>query len=160
MNSKDFIKKPLDHIDLSILRILQKNGRMQNLALSKKVSLSPGPCLIRVRKLKKDGYIRHYRAELNAEKLGFSLLAYIEITIPYMTPTKYDTFKKAIDTIPEIEECHMLAGRCDYLIKVRCRDINSYRKLLNEKILVIASISQARTFIVMEQVKHVNELNI
>ena len=153
------IDKKLDRTDLKILHILQKQGRISNVDLSAKVSLSPAPCLSRVKKLEADGYIKGYRAELDANKLGLGLLVYIEITLDRTTSDVFEKFKQAVRLIPEIEECHMVAGGFDYLIKVRCRDMDAYRKLLGEKITALTGISQTHTYVVMEQVKSDNELH-
>lgn len=151
-------KKP-DRTDLKILRILQKAGRISNVDLSRKVNLSPAPCLVRVKRLEDEGYIRSYRAELDSHKLGLALLVYIEITLDRTTPDVFEKFKEAVQAIPEIEECHMVAGGFDYLIKVRCSDMDAYRKILGEKITTITGVSQTHTYVVMEQVKSKNELN-
>ncbi|MFT7458100.1 MAG: Lrp/AsnC family leucine-responsive transcriptional regulator [Planctomycetota bacterium] len=150
----------LDRIDLNILSLLQKNGRISNVDLSQRVNLSPAPCLVRVKRLEKDGFIRGYRAELDPVSLGLNLLAFVEITLDRTTPDVFDKFKQAIQLIPEIEECHMVAGGFDYLIKVRCADMDSYRRILGEKIAAISGISQTHTYVVMEQVKTTNEINI
>ncbi len=154
------MKEQLDRIDLKILRILQRNGRMSNIELSKRVNLSPAPCLARVRRLEKSGYITGYKAELNPELLGFSLLAYVEITLDRTTPDVFEKFKQAVQDVPEIEECHMVAGGFDYLIKVRSPDMDTYRKILGEKIATLPGVLQTHTYVVMEQVKRAGELNI
>ena len=154
------MKDRIDRIDLKILRVLQGNGRMSNIELSRLVNLSPAPCLARVRRLEKTGYINGYKAELNAELLGLSLLAYVEVTLDRTTPDVFERFKQAVRDVPEIEECHMVAGGFDYLIKVRSPDMDAYRKILGEKIATIPGILQTHTYVVMEQVKHAGELNI
>ena len=150
----------LNQIDLKILRLLQAEGRISNIELSRRVNLSAAPCLTRMKKLEKEGYIRRYRAELDPAKLGLSLLAYVEITLDRTTPDVFTLFKDSVQLISEIEECHMVAGGFDYLIKVRCKDMDAYRKILGEKIASITGISQTHTYVVMEQVKCTNELNI
>jgi Lrp/AsnC family transcriptional regulator, leucine-responsive regulatory protein len=97
---------------------------------------------------------------LNPVSLGLGLLAFVEITLDRTTPDVFEKFKQAILTIPEIEECHMVAGGFDYLIKVRCADMDGYRNILGAKIAAINGISQTHTYVVMEQVKSSNELNI
>ena len=150
----------LDRIDLNILRILQGQGRISNVELSQLVNLSPAPCLARVKKLEQQGLIKAYRAELDAQSLGLSLLAYVEVTLHRTTPDVFDKFREAVQTIDEIEECHMVAGGFDYLIKVRCRDMDDYRRVLGEKIASINDISQTHTYVVMEQIKTSSSLNI
>jgi len=153
------VEKIPDKLDLKILRIMQRNGRISNVDLSRQVNLSPAPCLTRLKKLEDAGYISAYRAELNADKLGLSLLAFVEITLDRTTPDVFDKFRNAIQQIPDIEECHMVAGGFDYLIKVRCSSMDAYRKMLGEKIAAIEGISQTHTYVVMEQVKNTSELN-
>ena len=154
------MRDQLDRIDLKILRELQDNGRISNIDLSRRVNLSPAPCLARVRRLEKTGYITGYKAELNPELLGLSLLAFVEITLDRTTPDVFEKFKQAVQDVPEIEECHMVAGGFDYLVKVRSSDMDAYRKILGEKIAVIPGVLQTHTYVVMEQVKRSGELNI
>ncbi len=154
------MKTHLDRIDLKILRLLQGNGRISNLDLSRRIHLSPAPCLARVRRLEQAGYISRYRAQLNPELLGMSLLAFIEITLDRTTPDVFEKFKQAVQEVPEIEECHMVAGGFDYLVKVRSADMEAYRKILGEKVVTIPGVLQTHTYVVMEQVKQTGELNI
>ena len=154
------MKDQLDRIDLKILRVLQRAGRISNIELSREVNLSAAPCLARVRRLEKTGYISGYKAVLNPELLGLSLLAYVEITLDRTTPDVFERFKQAVRDVPEIEECHMVAGGFDYLVKVRSPDMDTYRKTLGERIATIPGILQTHTYVVMEQVKLAEELNI
>ncbi len=154
------MKDQPDRIDLRILDVLQGNGRISNIDLSRKVNLSPAPCLARVRRLEKSGYISGYKAVLNPEKLGLSLLAYVEITLDRTTPDVFEKFKQAVRDVPEIEECHMVAGGFDYLIKVRSPDMDTYRKILGDRIATIPGVLQTHTYVVMEQVKRSGKLNI
>ena len=154
------MKAQLDRIDLKILRVLQGNGRISNIDLSRRINLSPAPCLARVRRLEKAGYITGYKAELNPELLGLSLLAFVEITLDRTTPDVFEKFKQAVQDVPEIEECHMVAGGFDYLVKVRSSGMDAYRKILGEKIAAIPGVLQTHTYVVMEQVKRSGELNV
>ena len=154
------MKAQLDRIDLKILRVLQGNGRISNIDLSRRINLSPAPCLARVRRLEKAGYITGYKAELNPELLDLSLLAFVEITLDRTTPDVFEKFKQAVQLVPEIEECHMVAGGFDYLVKVRSPDMDAYRKILGDKIAAIPGVLQTHTYVVMEQVKRSGELNV
>ena len=116
--------------------------------------------LARVKRLERDGIIRGYRAELDTVSLGLNLLAFAEVTLDRTTPDVFEKFKQTVQTIAEIEECHMVAGGFDYLVKVRCADMENYRRILGEKIAAINGISQTHTYAVMEQVKTTNEINI
>ncbi len=152
--------KDLDRIDRNILNELQTDGRISNVELSKRVGLSPTPCLERVKRLEKQGYINGYVALVNPHYLGASLLVFIEITLTRDTPDVFDHFNKAVQLLDEIQECHLVSGDFDYLLKTRVPDMSAYRKLLGETLLKLPSISDTRTYVVMEEVKQTNKIAI
>jgi Lrp/AsnC family leucine-responsive transcriptional regulator len=117
----------LDRIDLRILAVLQRDGRISNLKLAEAVSLSATAVLARVQRLTKEGYISGYEARLNPQKLGAAMLVFIEVLLDRTTPNVFDEFKAAVQVRPEIMECHMVAGGFDYLVKIRVADMNHYR---------------------------------
>jgi len=142
----------LDRIDLAILSELQQNGRISNVALAQSINLSPSPCLERVKRLEADGFISGYEAKLNAEKLGVAMSAFIQVTLDRTTADVFDEFKQELVKIPQVAECHMVAGGFDYLVKIRMSDIQEYRKLLG--ILVdLPGVAQTHTYMVIEEVK-------
>lgn len=145
--------RALDKIDLNILRYLQKDGRLSNVKLAQLVNLSPTPCLERVRRLEKEGYIRGYVALLDAKLLDAALVSFIEVSLDRTTTQALDKFRDEIMRMEEVQECHMVAGGFDYLIKVRTRDMEHYRKFLGEKLSVIEEISTTHTYVVMEEIK-------
>lgn len=145
--------KPLDRIDIRILRELQTDGRLANVDLAKKVSLSPTPCLERVRRLEREDYIQGYRAILNPEKLNASLIAFVEVTLDRTTTAALDRFNEAIRRLDEVLECHMVGGGFDYLVKIRLPDMGHYRRFLGEQLAAIPGVSQTHTYVVMEEVK-------
>ncbi|MDD6176610.1 MAG: leucine-responsive transcriptional regulator Lrp [Succinivibrionaceae bacterium] len=152
--------KALDRIDRNILTELQNDGRLSNVELSKRVGLSPTPCLERVRRLEKNGYILGYSARLNPKALGASLLVFVEISLNKSSPDVFERFNKAVQELPDIQECHLVSGSFDYLLKTRVSDMSAYRKLLSETILKLPCMSDTRTFVVMEEVKHTQGLVI
>lgn len=145
--------KALDAIDRKILRILQEDGRITNVDLSRKVNLSPTPCLERVRRLERDGYILGYRARLNPAKLDSGLLVFAQVTLDRTTPDVFERFKQDVMGVPQVLECHMVAGGFDYLIKVRVADMAAYRLLLGDHLAKLPGILQTHTYVVMEEVK-------
>jgi len=145
--------KPLDRIDCNILKILQQDGRISNVKLAKVINLSPTPCLERVKRLEKEGYIKGYIALLDSELLGAALVSFIEVSLDRTTTRALDNFRREMARMEEVQECHMVAGGFDYLIKVRTRDMAHYRKFLGEKLSGIADISSTHTYMVMEEVK-------
>jgi Lrp/AsnC family transcriptional regulator, leucine-responsive regulatory protein len=143
----------LDRADRTILRILQEDGRMTNARLAELVRLSPAACLERVKRLTRDGFIRGYRAELNPDKLGAGMLAFIEVKLDRTTPDVFEQFKQAVRALPAVQECHMVAGGFDYLVKVRVQDMAAYRSLMGQSIWSLPGIRETHTYPVMEEVK-------
>ncbi|MGB0894093.1 MAG: leucine-responsive transcriptional regulator Lrp [Parashewanella sp.] len=152
--------KDLDRIDRNILNELQLDGRISNVELSKRVGLSPTPCLERVKRLEKQGYINGYTALVNPHLLGASLLVFVEITLNRDTPDVFDNFNRAVQTLDDIQECHLVSGDFDYLLKARVADMSAYRQLLGETLLKLPSVSDTRTYVVMEEVKQTNKIAI
>ena len=150
----------LDRIDRQILAALQADGRITNLALAKKVNLTPTPCLERVRRLERDGYIKGYTAILDPKLLDAGLLVYVEISLLRNSPDAFSDFRREASKLTGILECHLVSGNFDYLIKARVKDMDEYRKLLGEKILALPGVSDSRSYVVMEEVKETTALQI
>ncbi len=143
----------LDRIDKNILSELQKDGRISNADLSKRVGLSATPCLERVRRLEREGYITGYKAILNPAKLGAGVLVFVEITLNKNQPDVFEQFNKAVQNLPDLQECHLVSGNFDYLLKARVSDMTAYRKLLSDTILRLPCVNDTHTYVVMEEVK-------
>lgn len=145
--------KSIDRIDRRILSELQKDGRVSNVELARRVGLSPTPCLERVKRLEKSGYILGYTAVLNPALLDAELLVYVEIRLARTSPDVFGEFKKAVLDLPQVMECHLVTGSFDYLVKARVPNIGAYRELLSETLLSLPSVVGSQTFVVMEPVK-------
>ena len=143
----------LDPVDRKILAELQQNGRISNQELSKRINLSPTPCLNRVRRLERDGIITGYRAMVDPEALDAGLLVLVQVVLDRTTPDVFDVFKDAVRDMPEVLECHMVSGGFDYLIKARVRDMAAYREFLGKTLVSLPSVRETHTYVVMEQVK-------
>jgi len=152
--------KQLDRIDRNILIELQKNARISNVELSKRVGLSPTPCLERVKRLEKEHYILGYQAKLNPAKLDVALLVLVEITLTKTSPDVFDDFAKAVHDIDVIQECHLVSGDFDFLLKTRVKDMLAYRQLLGDTLLRLPAVSESRTYVVMDEIKSSNMLPI
>jgi Lrp/AsnC family leucine-responsive transcriptional regulator len=155
---KQVTTKKIDRIDRNILNELQKNGRLANVELSKRVGLSPTPCLERVKRLEKDNYIMGYSAILNPAKLDAALLVLVEITLTKTSPDVFNDFAKAVHELDVIQECHLVSGDFDFLLKTRVADMAAYRNLLGDTLLRLPAVSESRTYVVMEEVKSTNIL--
>ncbi len=145
--------RPLDRIDRALLRRLQQDGRVPVAQLAREVHLSVTPCAERVKRLEEEGYIRGYYALLDPAKLNQALLAYIQVQLDRTTPDVFERFKTAMLDLPEVMECQMVAGGFDYLLKVRVRDMDAYRRLLGDHVATVRGVQQTHSYFVMEEVK-------
>jgi Lrp/AsnC family leucine-responsive transcriptional regulator len=152
--------KKLDAIDLAILDALQRDGRMPNVTLAKTVGLSATPCAERVRALEAAGIIVGYHAQLDAGELDLGLTVFIEIAIDRTSEDAFNAFRTAVMTIPEVAECHMVAGGFDYLLKVLVHDMAAYRRFLGDVLAKVPGIRETRSYAVMERVKEVREIDL
>ncbi len=150
----------LDRTDKRILREIQGNGRISNVDLARRVNLSATPCLERVRRLEQAGFIRDYVAVLDPQRMDVGMLVYVEVTLDRTTPDVFDRFKEAISERPEVQECHMVAGGFDYLLKVRVPDMPAYRTFLGEGLTAAPGVRETHTYVVMEEIKETTELEI
>ncbi len=145
-------KSALDRTDRRLLRLLQADGRLSIAELARQVHLSATPCLERVRRLERDGYIRGYVADLDPALLGAALIAFVQIQLDRTTPDVFNRFKEGVVRLDPVQECHMVAGGFDYLLKVRIADMAAYRRFL-EDLAALPGIEQTHTYVVMEEVK-------
>lgn len=148
----------LDEADRRVLKLLQGDGRMSNVELSRRANMSPAATHDRVRRLQQEGVIEGYTVKLNPAKLNRALLVFIEVTLDRTSASAFDSFAQAVARAPEILECHMVAGGFDYLIKARVRDMEAYRQLLGETLVSLPGIRQTHTYTVMEEVKNTTNL--
>lgn len=153
MKKREYSVEGIDNLDRRILQELQKDGRLSNVKLANKVGLSSTPCTERVKKLEKLGFIKRYAAILDPSKVGASLLVYVEIKLDRTSPDVFERFNRAVQDFAEIQECHLVSGSFDYLLKTRVKDMAAYRELLGETLLRLPAVSESKTIVVMEQVK-------
>ena len=143
----------LDKMDRSILNILAHDGRVTMTDLAAQVGLSKTPFIARIKRLEAEGVIIGDRAELSARKLGLDHIAFLEIRLSDTREQALQAFNAAVREIAEVEECHMIAGGFDYLVKVRTRDIGEYRRVLGEQISRLPHISSTSTYVSIESVR-------
>ncbi len=150
----------LDRIDRQILKIVQQDGRISVVDLASKVNLSKSPCLQRLRRLENEGFILGYRAELNPQKVAQGHLVYVQVKLESTSRQRLEAFNKAVRAVPQVVTCHMMSGGYDYLLKVRSKDMSSYRALLGDVISALPGVFQTSTFPVMEEVKDLARLQV
>ena len=143
----------LDRTDREILRILIKNGRLSMVELAKQVHLTTSPCSDRVKRLEKEGYIQGYHAEVSTEKLGLDVVVFIHVRLDQSSFSVFDKFSKAINLIPEIEECYSLSGDFDAMIKVRVKDMKAYQLFMSQKLGTLPGVIQTRSEVVIAEHK-------
>jgi Lrp/AsnC family leucine-responsive transcriptional regulator len=143
----------LDRFDVKILDALSRDGRLTITELAKAVGLSKSPCQVRMRRLQADGYILGFRAVLNPIKLGRDHIAFVEVRLTDTTEPALQAFNRAVMDVPQIEQCHMIAGSFDYLLKIRTQNIRAYRQVLGATISNLPFVGSSSTHVSMEAVK-------
>ncbi|MET4161066.1 AsnC family transcriptional regulator [Marinobacterium iners] len=152
--------KKIDRIDRNILTILQQEGRISYTELADRVGLSTTPCMERVKRLERDGFITGYHASVNPQMLNYNLLVFVEIALSYQSPDAFERFNRAVSTLPYILECHLVSGDADYLLKARLHDMSQYRELLGDMLLTLPGVKNSKSYIVMEEVKEQTQLPV
>jgi Lrp/AsnC family transcriptional regulator, leucine-responsive regulatory protein len=153
-------ERELDRVDRQLLSLLQADGRLTVAELARNVNLTLTPCIERVRRLEREGFIDGYYAHLNPKRLGQSMLAFTEVTLDHATQDVFQRFKEAVQTVEEIVECHMVAGGFDYLIKTRVQDMDEYRRVLGDKIVNVRGVRHTQTYFVLEEVKSTHAVRV
>jgi Lrp/AsnC family leucine-responsive transcriptional regulator len=150
---KNSYNNMLDKVDKSMLRALQTDGRLSNVELARKVSLSPPATHTRLRRLEKDGYIRQYTAVVDREKAGYDLLCFIHISLQMHQVAQVEKFREATRKMPEVLECHHITGEFDYLLKVVLRNRKDLERFVVDKITPIPGVARIHTSLVFTEVK-------
>ncbi|EGG28607.1 Transcriptional regulator, AsnC family [Aequoribacter fuscus] len=140
----------LDRIDINILAELQRNGRITNTDLADAVALSPSPCLARVKRLEKNGYIVSYNATVALEKLGETSTVFTEVTLEDHHMEDFARFERRIQTIDEVIECHLISGGYDYLLKFTTRGIVHYQQLMEDILVKDFGIAKYFSYVVLK----------
>jgi len=153
MAVKEYEARQLDRVDQKILDVLSSEGRLPVTDLAKRVGVSKSPCQARLKRLQRDGFILGFRAVLDPRKLGREHVAFTEVRLSDTRERALQAFNEAVQKVPEIEQCHMIAGSFDYLLKVRTADIQSYRRVLGETITALPHVANTSTYVTMEAVK-------
>jgi Lrp/AsnC family leucine-responsive transcriptional regulator len=143
----------LDDFDRAILRHVATEGRISVVDLARRIGLSKSPTQVRLRRLEELGVITGYRAVLDPIRIGQAHVAFVEVKLSDTREAALQAFNRAVLTIPEVEECHMIASRFDYLLKVRTSDIQAYRRVLAERLSALPHVASTSTYVAMEAVK-------
>jgi DNA-binding Lrp family transcriptional regulator len=150
----------LDAIDRRILKALQRDGRLQNIELAKEVGLSASPCLRRVKLLEEAGVIERYVAVVNAARVGKGLTVFARIWLTGQDAETVDYFTDSIRQLPNVVECHLMAGDCDFLLRVVAADLDDYRRFQIEHLTRIKGVQSVKTEIPMQKIKLTSEIPV
>lgn len=135
----------IDETDRRILKVLQRQGRISNAELSDAANLSASACHRRVQRLEKEGYIRDYVALLNARKMGVPTTVFVEITLQAQADEVLDLFEKAVARIPDVLECHLMAGSADYLLKVVAENTDDFARIHRQHLARLPGVAQMQS---------------
>jgi Lrp/AsnC family leucine-responsive transcriptional regulator len=150
----------LDSIDRRILAALQRKGRMSNADLADRVNLSASACHRRVQRLESEGFIRDYVALLNPRKMGLSTVVFVEITLQGQADEVLDAFEKAVARIPDVLECHLMAGSADYLLKVVAESTDDFARIHRQHLARLPGVGQMQSSFALRTVQNTTALPV
>jgi Lrp/AsnC family leucine-responsive transcriptional regulator len=157
---RDKIFVMLDEIDRQILALLQDDGRISNAELARRIDLSPPATYMRVKSLEEAGFVRRYVALLEPEKVGFDLLCFVQVSLQLHSLEQIQAFRRVIQGMPEVLECHHVTGEYDYLLKVVARGRKDLEEFILEQLTPIKGIARIHTSLVLTEVKSTTVLPV
>ncbi len=150
----------LNRIDRHILRILQDDGRITYADLARQVGLTTTPCIERVKRLEREGFIRGYSARVEPEYLDAGLIIFVQIKLDRTSKDSFDKFRSAVVRLQQVQECYLVSGNFDYLLKARVADMAAYREFLGETLLSVPGVQESTSIVVMEAVKETLKIEV
>lgn len=150
----------IDATDARILMVLQRRGRISNADLSDEVNLSPSACHRRVQRLEQAGIIRDYVALLDPRKLDRPTLVFVEITLSAQAEEVLDAFEREVARIPDVLECHLMAGTADYLLKVIARDTEDFARIHRRYLARLPGVAQMHSSFALRTVRQTTALPV
>jgi Lrp/AsnC family transcriptional regulator, leucine-responsive regulatory protein len=143
----------LDEFDYEILRYLQTNARLSNVALSERVNLSPSQVSRRIQRLEDEGVVAGYGARINARAIGLDVTAIVHVTMEKQKENMAADFHAAVKGMPEIVQCSFITGDADYVLRVVCADLDGFSRFVNERMLTMPGVSSFKSHIVLRDLK-------
>ncbi|OHX11616.1 AsnC family transcriptional regulator [Chromobacterium sphagni] len=153
-------KFELDNVDRALMALLQQDGRLSNAKLAEHVALSETPCWRRLKRLEADGYIEGYQAVLNRKKLGYGVLAFVQVGFGSHTGDAPRRFEEQVQAIPEVLSCHNLTGECDYLLQVVAEDLEAFGVFVRDVLRELPGVSSIRSSLSLREVKMSGQLPV
>ena len=150
----------LDRIDRHILQTLQEDGRISYADLARRVGLTTTPCIERVKRLERANYIQGYCAIVNPDYLDAGLIIFVQIKLDRSSKYSFDEFRRAVVKLSEIQECYLVSGNFDFLIKARVANMNAYRQFLGDTLLSVPGVYDVNSIVVMEAAKETLKIDV
>jgi Lrp/AsnC family leucine-responsive transcriptional regulator len=150
----------LDATDRRILGILQKDGRLSNAELSERVNLSPSACHRRVARLEEEGFIDGYVALVNARRLNRPTTVFVEITLSGQADEVLEAFERAVKLVPDVLECHLMAGSADYLLKVVAEDTDDFARIHRQHLARLPGVAQMHSSFALRTVRQTTAIPV
>jgi Lrp/AsnC family transcriptional regulator, leucine-responsive regulatory protein len=148
----------LDELDRAMLRHLQEDGRLSNAKLAERLSLSETPCWRRLKRLEAEGYIEGYQANLNRRKLGYGVLAFVQLSVSIHTDEATARFENVVRSCPEVIACHNITGQADFLLQVVAPDLDSYGQFIDRVFRKLPEIRAIHSSVSLREIKASNRL--
>ncbi len=155
---KNHAEPELDDTDLSLLELVQEDGRISNTKVAENLSLSEAPCWRRRKRLEDHGFIDNYQANLNRQRLGFGVLALVQISFADHTNDAPSQFEEEVQNIPEILSCHNVTGEADYFLQIISKDLVSYEQFLRTVLRKLPGVTSIRSSLSLREIKNTTRL--
>jgi Lrp/AsnC family transcriptional regulator len=150
----------IDRIDREILRLLQQDSELSAAAIGEQIGLSQSPCWRRIQRLKDEGLIQGQIMRFDRKKLGFDVMVFAQVKLTAHGRSKVPEFAETIRQFPEVQECHLVLGNIDFLLRIVVRDIEAYERFFFEKLSHLPEIQEVHSNIVLSEIKYTTELPI
>jgi Lrp/AsnC family transcriptional regulator len=150
----------LDRVDLDIIRLLQQDADLSATAIGEKIGLSQSPCWRRIQRLRDEGFIKGQVTLFDRKKLGFNVMIFAQVKLTAHGRSKVPEFAETIRKFPEVQECHLVLGSVDFLLRIVARDIEEYEHFFFEKLSHLPEVQEVQSNIVLSEIKFTTELPI
>lgn len=157
---KVFADMALDTMDRRLLAVLQARGRISNADLAEAVNLSPSACHRRVQRLETDGYIKGYVALLDPRRMGLATIVFVELTLTTQSEEVLDAFETAVKRIPDVLECHLMAGTADYILKLAVEDTEDFARIHRQHLTRLPGVSTMQSSFALRTVRQTTALPV
>jgi Lrp/AsnC family transcriptional regulator len=154
------VEATIDKIDLKILELMQRDGSLSTAEIADRVGLSQSPCWRRIQRLKKDGYIKSIVAIVDRQKLGLNMQVYAQVKMATLTEEERRKFVRAINEIPEIQECYSAFGEMDLIMKIVASDVNRYQEFMFDTLMKLPGVKEVQSLMTLSEIKCTTALTL